>query len=76
MNKDDKVVIIIYTVSQAIKIEKILRKIGITCKLIPVPRFLSSDCGVCVSIRKSDEGKVRQILQDSNIDIQGLYSIE
>jgi len=28
--------------------EKILKEMGISHKLIPVPRHISSDCGVCL----------------------------
>ena len=75
MKKEERAVVLVYTVSQAIKIEKELAKAGIACKLIPVPRFLSSDCGVCVQIQKDDEEKVQQLLLDSNIEIQGLQPI-
>jgi hypothetical protein len=32
-----------------------LKNDGIICKLIPVPRHLSSDCGVCVCISSTDK---------------------
>jgi len=41
-------VILFQSVSQAIRAEKLLGAAGIACKLIPVPRHLSSDCGVCL----------------------------
>jgi hypothetical protein len=36
------------SVSYALRAEKILKKAGIPCRLIPVPRHISSDCGVCL----------------------------
>ncbi len=36
------------SVSHVIKAEKILKEASIPYKIIPVPRSISSDCGVCV----------------------------
>jgi uncharacterized SAM-binding protein YcdF (DUF218 family) len=47
-------VILVYSTSHALRAEKLLHKVGITSKLIPVPRHLSSDCGVCVRIAQPD----------------------
>ena len=49
---DPFAVILVESTSQALRIEKLLVKHNLTCKLIPVPRHLSSDCGVCVRILK------------------------
>jgi uncharacterized protein YqgV (UPF0045/DUF77 family) len=35
-------------VSHVMKAEKVLKSAGIPHKLIPVPRSISSDCGVCL----------------------------
>lgn len=45
------------SISQVLRSEKILKNAGIPHKLIPVPRHISSDCGVC--IRFSAELKKR-----------------
>ena len=36
------------SVSHAMKAEKILKAEGIQHKIIPVPRSISADCGVCI----------------------------
>ena len=41
------------SVSAALLAEKILKKREVPHKLIPIPRHLSSDCGVCIRIRES-----------------------
>jgi len=35
--------------------ERAARKQGISCRMVPIPRNLSTDCGMCVSV-KADEG--------------------
>jgi hypothetical protein len=48
--KDDRnyCVALFDSVSHVMKAEKILKNAGIPHKLIPVPRSISSDCGVCL----------------------------
>jgi Protein of unknown function (DUF3343) len=41
-------VILFDSVHHALRSEKILREAGIPHKLIPVPRHISSDCGICL----------------------------
>ncbi len=40
------------SVSHAMKAEKILKTRGIPHKIIPVPKEISSDCGVCIRFEK------------------------
>ena len=42
------------SVNQTMWAEKILKGKGIPHKLIPVPRYISSDCGVCLRITAVD----------------------
>lgn len=51
--------ILVDSTSHAMRIEKLLREASLPCKLIPVPRQLSSDCGVCVRI-PAPEGMAAQ----------------
>ena len=41
-------VMLFQAVSYVLKAEKILKAEGIPHKIIPVPKHISSDCGVCV----------------------------
>jgi hypothetical protein len=50
------------SVSHAIKAEKILKKAGIPHKIIPVPRQVSSDCGICVRILPDQKGAFIQAI--------------
>jgi hypothetical protein len=52
------------SVSAALVAEKVLKDMGITNKLIPVPRQLSSDCGVCIRVESDDQLRVEQALTD------------
>ncbi|MBN1883098.1 MAG: DUF3343 domain-containing protein [Deltaproteobacteria bacterium] len=52
-------VIITHSTSHAIRAEKILLAAGLSAKMIPVPRHISSDCGTAVRIpaKQAEESK-------------------
>jgi len=62
MDEQKYVVYLFPSVSYALKAEKLLKKEGIPHKLIPVPRHISSDCGVCLRIRADQEEIVTEVL--------------
>lgn len=65
-------VILVDSTSQAVRIEKLMIKQGLTGKLIPVPRHLSSDCGVCVRILQQDIEAIKTLLIEHQIDVQSI----
>jgi len=62
MNSGDYWVILFRAVSYALKAEKLLKAAGLPHKLIPVPRHISSDCGVCLRISKDMKEQVIAVL--------------
>jgi hypothetical protein len=58
MEEQRYIVFLFPSVSYALKAEKILKEAGIVHKLIPVPRHISSDCGVCLRITEDKEQDV------------------
>ena len=68
--------VVVYSTSQALKLEKLLMRVGILCKLIPVLRHISSDCGVCVRIVQADETHAQQVVCESRIEIQGFFPVK
>ncbi len=65
---EDFAVILVESTSQALHIEKLIQKQGIESKMIPVPRHLSSDCGVCVRVNRSSIEKIKQIVREHNLE--------
>ena len=45
-----KYTIVFHTQSGALKFDSRMRKLNITCSLQPVPRKLSSSCGICAKL--------------------------
>jgi len=46
------------------KAEKILKAGGVVYKLIPIPREISSDCGVCLRIEAERKDAVTGLLDE------------
>jgi hypothetical protein len=75
MTHDQYSVVIVYSTSHAVPLEKLLQGKGIPCKLIPVPRQISSDCGVCVRILRSDVEAVRHVIDAAHVEVEEIREI-
>ncbi len=51
------------SVSFAMKAESILKKKGMDYKTIPVPRSISSDCGISIRFKKEDYEEIKSLLK-------------
>lgn len=68
-------VMLVHSTSHALRAEKVLQRAGISCKLIPVPRHLSSDCGVSVRIETTDLERTLHALHGGSLDVDGVHQI-
>ncbi len=68
-------VILVHSTSHAIRAEKLLHRAGVACKMIPVPRHLSSDCGVCLRLERTETAAAREVLQAAGMDLVGVHDI-
>jgi hypothetical protein len=57
-------VVLLPSVNHTLKAEKLLKGQCIPCKLIPVPRHISSDCGICLRITPEVRQAVADALQE------------
>lgn len=55
--------------SMAIMFERVCRKEGLKVKVVPVPRSLSSSCGLACEYPCEDEVKIKAICDDREIDV-------
>ncbi|HOO45561.1 MAG TPA: DUF3343 domain-containing protein [Deltaproteobacteria bacterium] len=62
MTGNDFLVILFESVSSTLLAEKILKKQNVAHKIIPVPRHISSDCGVCIRFSAAQLDEVEQAL--------------
>jgi len=68
-------VVIFYSTSSAIRTESVAKKQGLQIKLIPVPRHLSSDCGICLRFCYDDLEKIKKILVGNKIEFDTIHDI-
>lgn len=61
-------VVLFFSTNYAIWASDELKRAGIPFKMIPVPRHLSSDCGACLQIERSDADRVRALLAARSIE--------
>jgi len=75
MHREKYAVILVQSTSHAIRAEKLLQRAGIPCQLIPVPRRLSSDCGVCVRVERADREAAARALEEAGLVVEGVYEV-
>jgi hypothetical protein len=68
-------VIIVHSTGHAIRLEKLLQGQGLACKMIPVPRQISSNCGVCIRVSRADVEAASQVVATAGLEIEGIYEI-
>ncbi|HPA72143.1 MAG TPA: DUF3343 domain-containing protein [Spirochaetota bacterium] len=67
-------VVLFRAVSHAMKAERVLKERGIPVKLIPVPKHISSDCGVCIRFTPERRDDVAAALAGA-VDVQEIRSL-
>jgi hypothetical protein len=75
MTQHEYVVLLMQSSNHAVRVEKLLRDVGIPCKMIPVPRHISSDCGVCVRILRQDADAARRVVSAARIEIESIHAV-
>lgn len=68
-------VMLFKSVSYALKAEKILKALGLPHKLIPVPKQLSSDCGICLRFEPSLQNAIQTALADQ-VEFEEIRSLD
>ncbi len=75
MKEGDYTVLLVYSTSYALRAEKLLDQAGIQSKLIPVPRELSSDCGVCVRVAREERRAAVEVLKRAGVETEGVHDV-
>jgi hypothetical protein len=59
--------LLFFTIHDVLKAEKALKGHNVEIELVPVPRNLSSDCGMCIKLKGDLEG-VKPYIDDTGMD--------
>jgi hypothetical protein len=62
-----EVILIFRGTHQVMSAEKNLKKAGVPMRLIPVPRRLTSDCGLAIRVSSPDRDCAREVLSRARI---------
>ncbi len=62
------------SVSYAMKFETAIKKFNINIKIIPVPRSISSSCGLCVRFNLADNDELQNIINKHKLEYSRIYN--
>ncbi len=68
-------VVLVPSVSHALRAESLAQAAGLRSKLVPVPRELSSDCGVALRFAWADRDRIEDMLVAAGLDYEGIHSL-
>ncbi|HOQ29048.1 MAG TPA: DUF3343 domain-containing protein [Armatimonadota bacterium] len=68
MNAGAYTLLLVGSTQRALRAEQLLQEAGIACKLIPVPRQIRSDCGLCLRVAHADSAAALQVLRAAGLD--------
>lgn len=69
-------VVLFQATSHALQAEKVTKQVGLTIKLIPVPRQFSSDCGVALRFPWKDAVLLQLLLAEKGVPIANVRRLE
>ena len=64
-----------YSTHLALEFEKKLKNNDLKIKLIPVPRQISSSCGIEKKKKKEDLGEIKNFCEENQIEYDNIYQI-
>ncbi len=61
---------------RAIRGEKIMKEAGLAAAAIPVPRNISSDCGIVIRFPSEQTDEVVRVLRDRDLEPKAIHNLE
>ena len=68
-------VVLFHTTAAAMRAESVLVRAGLTVRLIPTPRHLSSDCGIALRFLWEDLDELQMQLQTQRVELAQIHQI-
>jgi hypothetical protein len=76
VGRETRCIITFFTVHQALRAEKVLLQEGFKISMIPVPREISSDCGVALRFECKEKARIEGILENNKVKIEHIHHLE
>ena len=64
------------TTHYALRAEALLKSSPLEYKMVPVPRSISSSCGIALRCLCPDRPQVERLLKENGVETEGSYEIE
>jgi len=74
--KEYNIIFTFYSTHLALAFERELKSSEINVKITPVPRQISSSCGLSGRINGQDLEKVKEVCNDNQIEYEDIYQIK
>ncbi len=65
-----KILALFKSTHDVIKAEKICLASNIKCRIIPKPRYISTDCGMVIEIGKAEGDKLQKLCSDNSLSVK------
>ncbi len=75
MKQQARLILTFYTSAGAMELERLCRAAGVPGRLAPVPRSITSDCGIGWSMALADKPKLLAALNGHDPEIAGMHEI-
>ena len=72
---DKKLLITFPTTYDSIKAEEVLKQNKVSLRVRPVPRDISSDCGLAIQCEKKDEEQALKLLEQNEVEVESTHYI-
>lgn len=72
IRKERKLIITFHTTTEAMAMEKTCKEMGAEGRIIPVPRTISSGCGLAWCAKPESEAALLELMQQHGITPQGV----
>lgn len=63
------------TVTEGLKLEKLLKENNIKYTIVPTPRELSKCCGICIMYEKEAEDSIKLLVEQNGVKVEGFRSL-
>lgn len=75
MSSPPMVVILFHTSNHSFRAERLLKERGVACRQVPVPRHLSSECGVCLRLEAAEQAQAVAILLAAKVEMASVHPV-
>ena len=62
-----RVLLIFQSIHHVLAAEAALKESGLPCELVPVPKEISPDCGMAITVEQADGARALEVVQEKGL---------